>query len=88
MTSTGDLIGHHHKWKMRSCYNAQEEIFRATIDEIQQVKERFPVIGQHLLAPCYLRNRAGITPYCPEGDRYCGLPVWKYGIDQYQRKSL
>ena len=88
MISTGDLQGYQHKWKMRSCYNAQEEIFRATIDEITQVRELFPRIAQHLKAPCYLRQRAGITPYCPEGDRYCGLPVWKYEIDQYQRKSV
>lgn len=88
MVSTGDLQGYQHKWKMRSCYNAQEEIFRATIDEITQVRELFPRIAQHLKAPCYLRQRAGITPYCPEGDRYCGLPVWKYEIDQYHRKSV
>lgn len=88
MISTGDLQAYQHKWKMRSCYNAQEEIFRATIDEIQQVKEVAPRIAEHLRAPCYLRLRAGITPYCPEGDRYCGLPVWKYSIDDYHRKSL
>jgi thymidylate synthase ThyX len=88
MVSTGDLQGYQHKWKMRSCYNAQEEIFRATLDEITQVRALFPKIAQHLKAPCYLRQRAGITPYCPEGDRFCGLPVWKYEIDQYERKSI
>ncbi|NBT58296.1 FAD-dependent thymidylate synthase, partial [bacterium] len=88
MISSGDLQAYQHKWKMRSCYNAQEEIFQATIDEIQQVKQVAPAIAEHLRAPCYLRLRAGITPYCPEGDRYCGLPVWKYSIDEYQRKSL
>ncbi len=88
MVSTGDLQAYHHKWKLRSCYNAQEEIFRATIDEIAQVNAIYPKLGEHLRAPCYLRNRAGITPYCPEGDRYCGLPVWKYSINQYERKSL
>ncbi|MFM8269464.1 MAG: FAD-dependent thymidylate synthase [Pseudomonadota bacterium] len=88
MISSGDLQAYQHKWKMRSCYNAQEEIFRATIDEIQQVKDVAPTIAEHLRAPCYLRLRAGITPYCPEGDRYCGLPVWKYSIDEYHRKSL
>lgn len=88
MVSTGDLQAYHHKWKLRSCYNAQEEIFRATVDEISQVQAIYPKLGEHLRAPCYLRQRAGITPYCPEGDRYCGLPVWKYDISQYQRKSL
>jgi hypothetical protein len=73
---------------MRSCYNAQEEIFRATVDEIQQVKATFPVIGEHLKAPCYVRLRAGMKPYCPEGDHFCGVPVWKQDISQYERKSL
>jgi len=88
MVSTGDLQAYHHKWKLRSCYNAQEEIFRATLDEISQVKALFPKLGEHLKAPCYLRLRAGTKPYCPEGDRFCGLPVWKYEIEQYSRKSL
>ena len=88
MLSSGDLHSYEHKWKMRACYNAQEEIFRATVDEITQVRELFPQIGKHLKAPCYFRLRAGIKPFCPEGDKFCGLPVWKYEIEQYQRKSL
>lgn len=88
MVSSGDLSGLQHKWKMRACYNAQEEIFRATIDEIAQVRAVLPKIAEHMRAPCYSRLRAGVKPYCPEGDRFCGLPVWKYEIGQYQRKSL
>ncbi len=88
MISSGDLQAYQHKWKLRTCYNAQEEIFRASLDEIQQVKELFPRIGEHMRAPCYLRLRAGTTPYCPEGARYCGVPVWKFDISQYERKSL
>jgi thymidylate synthase ThyX len=88
MVSTGDLQALWHKWKLRACYNAQEEIFRATTQEVEQVQAKFPRLGSHLRAPCYVRMRAGITPYCPEGDKYCGLPVWKYDITQYDRKSL
>jgi thymidylate synthase ThyX len=88
MITSGDLHSLQHKWKLRSCYNAQEEIFRATIDEVSQVLEKFPSLAQHLKAPCYVRMRAGTKPYCPEGDKFCGLPVWKYSLDQYQRKSL
>jgi thymidylate synthase ThyX len=88
MISSGDLHSLQHKWKLRSCYNAQEEIFRAAIDEVQQVLEKFPSLAAHLKAPCYVRLRAGTKPYCPEGDKFCGLPVWKYSIDQYERKSL
>lgn len=82
---SGDLLNLHHKWRTRACYTAQEEIFYATIEEIEQVKQVHPQIAQHILAPCYLRMKAGETPYCPEGDRYCGVPVWKKSIEEYQR---
>ncbi|MBI2981678.1 MAG: FAD-dependent thymidylate synthase [Deltaproteobacteria bacterium] len=82
---SGDLLNLHHKWRTRACYDSQEEIFFATIDELKQVGKIHPRIARHILAPCYLRKGAGIKPYCPEGDRYCGLPVWKYGIEGYQR---
>ncbi len=85
---SGDLLNLHHKWRTRACYDSQEEIFFATIDEIQQVKEIHPRIAQHILAPCYLRMKSGERPYCPEGDRYCGVPVWKYAIEQYQDRIL
>lgn len=85
---SGDLLNQHHKWKARACYTAQEEIFFATIEEIQQVREVHPMIAEHILAPCYLRRKAGETPYCPEGDRFCGLPVWKYGIGDYTNRIL
>lgn len=88
MVSSGDLQAHHHKWKLRTCYNAQEEIFRASVDEITQVRALFPRLAEHLRAPCYLRFRAGAKPHCPEGDRFCGMPVWKFDISQYARKSL
>lgn len=82
---SGDLLNWHHKWKLRTCYNAQEEIFYASVDELTQVAKVTPEIAKHILAPCYLRKEASMKPYCPEGDRYCGVPVWKYDISQYQR---
>ena len=82
---SGDLLNWHHKWKLRTCYNAQEEIFYASMDELKQVAEKFPLIGKHILAPCYIRKMAGLRPFCPEGDRYCGVPVWKQEIQDYQR---
>ncbi len=82
---SGDLMNWHHKWKLRTCYNAQEEIFYASVEELTQVEKEFPLIARHIKAPCYLRKEAGITPYCPEGDRYCGVPVWKFPLEQYER---
>jgi thymidylate synthase ThyX len=88
MISSGDLQSYQHKWKLRACYNAQEEIFRATVEELSQVRAVYPRLAEHFRAPCYLRLRVGTKPYCPEGDRFCGLPVWKYDLPQYARKSL
>lgn len=84
-TESADLLALHHKLRMRLCYNAQEEIFRASRDEALQIAEINPRIGQYLGAPCTLRHAAGTAPYCPEGDRYCGVPVWNIAIQDYQR---
>jgi hypothetical protein len=24
-----------------------------------------------------MRSRSGAKPICPEGERYCGIPVWR-----------
>jgi thymidylate synthase ThyX len=82
---SGDLSGLHHKWTTRLCYNAQEEIWRASLQEVQAVRAVHPHIGQHLLPPCGLRAAAGVRPVCPEGSRFCGVTVWKLSPDHYQR---
>jgi thymidylate synthase ThyX len=82
---SGDLSGLHHKWTTRLCYNAQEEIWRASLQEVQAVRAVHPHIGQHLLPPCGLRAAAGVRPVCPEGSRFCGVTVWKLSPEDYQR---
>ncbi len=84
-TESGDLMALHHKLRMRLCYNAQEEIFAASQDEALQIAAVNPQIGRYLGAPCTLRHAAGVAPYCPEGDRYCGVPVWRLAIADYER---
>jgi len=84
-TETGSLLDQHHKWTTRLCFNAQEEIWRAVLDEVNAVRAVAPTIGKYLLPPCGLRMRAGTTPHCPEGDRFCGIPVWKQSQDEYVR---
>ncbi len=85
LEESGDLLNWHHKWKLRTCYNAQEEIFWASVDELKEISQKFPEIGRHILAPCYLRKKANLSPHCPEGERYCGVPVWKMKISEYDR---
>jgi len=82
---SGDLMAFQHKWTKRLCYTAQEEIWRSCKEEVEQIKEISPKVAAHLGAPCLLRQAAGVKPYCPEGDRFCGVPVWKLPVHEYSR---
>ncbi len=84
-TESADLLNLHHKHTMRLCYLAQEEIWQASLDEARQITEVNPLIGRYLLPPCGHRQLAQVRPRCPEGDRYCGVPVWQLELSQYQR---
>ncbi len=85
LVEQGDLRNRHHKYRMRLCFTAQEEIWRSCVDEVQQITAVHPQIGEYLLPPCGVRNLAGLKPICPEGDRYCGVTVWKKDVDEYKR---
>lgn len=85
-SESADLLGLWHKHHMRLCYNAQEEIWRASLEEAMQIREVNPRIGRWLLPPCGHRDRARARPICPEGKRFCGILVWKLPMSEYQRK--
>ena len=75
LVETGSLLHLLHKWTMRTCFNAQEEIYNASMDEVAQVREVHPELSLHIGPPCHLR--AGITtPICTEGSHFCGVKVW------------
>jgi thymidylate synthase ThyX len=82
---SGELLHFHHKWVHRLCYTAQEEIWRASLEEVQQVETVHPLLARHLAPPCTLRREAGVTPFCPEGPRFCGLPVWRMELREFER---
>ena len=82
---SGDLMHLHHKWVHRLCYTAQEEIWRASLEETTQVRQVHPLLGKYIAPPCTLRKEAGITPFCPEGPRFCGVPVWKMDLPEFRR---
>jgi thymidylate synthase ThyX len=84
-TESADLAALWHKCRMRLCYNAQEEIWRASVDEAEQVRSVNPRIARYLLPPCGLRDLAGQRPVCPEGPRFCGVAVWKLKLKDYCR---
>jgi thymidylate synthase ThyX len=85
-SESADLLNLRHKHAMRLCYDAQEEIWRASLEEARQVREVHPRLGRWLQPPCGLRARASQAPFCPEGRRFCGEPVWKYDLDDYRRR--
>ncbi len=72
---SGSLLHLLHKWTMRTCFNAQEEIYQSSVEEVEQVRKAFPELARYIGPPCYLR--AGIsTPICTEGSHFCGVKVW------------
>ena len=73
---SGSLLSLLHKWTQRTCFNAQEEIFLASMDEVDQVRARHPRIGRHIGPPCVIRNGL-MSPRCTEGSHFCGVPVWR-----------
>jgi len=85
---SGDLLNLHHKYRMRLCFNAQEEIFNASVDETKQISAIHPQIGKWLLAPCGIRWSAHTTPFCPEGERYCGKPLWDKKVEEYPERII
>jgi thymidylate synthase ThyX len=76
LVESGNFIALQHKWTLRTCFNAQEEIYLASMDEITQVKEIHPQLGKYLGPPCVLRNKI-VSPRCTEGTHFCGVPVWQ-----------
>ena len=75
---SGTLMNYYWKWIKRLCYDAQREIFETAVEEVAQVREVHPVIGHYVDGPpCVMRSRTQTRPFCPEGERYCGIPVWR-----------
>ena len=75
LVESGSLLALQHKWTLRTCFNAQEEIYLASMDEIAQVRDVHPRLAPFLGPPCVLRNGV-VSPRCTEGSHFCGVPVW------------
>jgi len=76
LVESGPLIALVHKWLMRTCFNAQEEIYLASMDEVGALREVHPRLARFIGPPCVIRNGL-ISPRCTEGTRFCGVPVWR-----------
>ncbi len=75
LVESGSLLHLLHKWTMRTCFNAQEEIYQASLEEVSQLNAIFPELGRYIGPPCHLRASIS-TPICTEGSHFCGVKVW------------
>jgi len=73
---SGSLLALLHKWTLRTCFNAQEEIYLASMDELAQIRDVHPRLARHIGPPCVIRNGL-VSPRCTEGTHFCGIPVWR-----------
>ena len=63
---SGTLLTYYWKWVKRLCFDAQREIFETAVEEVAQVRERFPTIGTYVDGPpCVMRSRAGVDADLP-----------------------
>ncbi len=87
---SGSLLNYYWKWIKRLCLDAQREISETAWQEVKQVRDIHPIIGKYVDGPpCVMRDRANRRPICPEGERYCGIPVWRnYSLDTLPDKRV
>ncbi len=76
LVESGSLLALLHKWTLRTCFNAQEEIYLASMDELSEVRAAHPRFARYIGPPCVVRNGL-IAPRCTEGTHFCGVPVWR-----------
>jgi thymidylate synthase ThyX len=84
LVETGSLLHLLHKWTMRTCFNAQEEIYQASMEEVDQLRQALPELAKYIGPPCYLRANIS-TPICTEGSHFCGVKVWNSFPDIQRR---
>ena len=80
---SGELLHFHHKWVHRLCYTAQEEIWRASLEEVRQVRAVHPRIAAHLGPALHAAQGGRHHPVLPRGAallRGAGLEPFARGV--------
>src|SRR3989338_5888752 len=93
------LLFLHSKLRERLCWNAQEEIWAVSREELEQIKKVHPSIGKWIGAPCQIVDfgKKGTAMEgtslplsigsCPEAtDRFCGVRAWEIPIEKWKRE--
>jgi flavin-dependent thymidylate synthase len=77
LIESGSLIHWLHKWRMRTCFNAQAEIWRASMQQLSQIN---PEISKFIGPACFTRKgivkEKELEGPCPEGAHWCGVKTW------------
>ncbi|MSO20467.1 MAG: FAD-dependent thymidylate synthase [Acidobacteria bacterium] len=76
LVESGSLLHLLHKWTMRTCFNAQEEIYFASMEELDQIRAAHPRLMRYVGPPCVVR-KGNAYPVCTEGSHFCGVKVWE-----------
>ena len=76
MVESGSLLHLLHKWTMRTCFNAQEEIYQASMEEVRQVNAKFSRNSDDTSGRRAICAPNVATPICTEGSHFCGIKVW------------
>lgn len=88
LVETGGLFDWFHRFKLRLCFTAQEEIFFNALDQVEQILEILPEAAEIFFAPCGIRQRSGDNPKCTEKDRWCGVHMWEAKLSEYRTRRL
>ncbi|MHB8633169.1 MAG: FAD-dependent thymidylate synthase [Thermoplasmatota archaeon] len=82
-TQSGDLLSFIHKWRLRLCFNAQREIYDASLQELRQVQQLHPELTRYIGPPCTFvaaavpAEQQGSVPACCPEAHWCGVKVWQ-----------
>jgi len=74
LVETGSLLHLLHKWTMRTCFNAQEEIYAASMDEVAELRRVHPNFPNTSAHPAI--SAPASPPHLHEGSHFCGIKVW------------
>ena len=77
----------YHKWRLRSCLDAQREIWELTVEEMDQVREKFPQLMKYNGPDCVVRIKADVRPFCTQGNLWCGQPVWAWKELKFEKRA-
>lgn len=80
-TESAPFIHLLHKFRLRTCFNAQKEIFDASMEELAQISAIHPRLAKYVGPACCVRRglveEKPLEGPCPEGVRWCGIKVWQ-----------